>query len=152
MSRLLREWFKPSLFISVWVFSGCVSGEQHARDVQSKEGSNISLGKVQREIRVGMSSAEVIEALGSPNIVSTDPERREVWTYDKVSTETVYSSSEGGVAALVLGGYRYAGGGVGAGYSRAAGAQSTSQRTLTIIIKFDENGKVRDFAYRSSQF
>ena len=29
---------------------------------------------------------------------------------------------------------------------------STSQRTLTIIIKFDNEGKVRDFSYRTSSF
>ena len=31
-------------------------------------------------------------------------------------------------------------------------ARSTSQRTLTIIIKFDDKNRVRDFAYRSSSF
>jgi hypothetical protein len=29
---------------------------------------------------------------------------------------------------------------------------SSTQRTLTIIVKFDENNRVRDFAYRSSAF
>jgi hypothetical protein len=61
------------------------------------------VGTVQREIRVGMSGAEVITVLGPPNIVTTDAERREVWTYDRIATETVYSSSAGGVSALVLG-------------------------------------------------
>ena len=31
-------------------------------------------------------------------------------------------------------------------------ASSTRQRTLTIIIKFDEEKKVRDFAYNYTQF
>ena len=31
-------------------------------------------------------------------------------------------------------------------------ASSTSQRTLTVIIKFDEEKKVRDFAYHTSRF
>jgi len=33
-----------------------------------------------------------------------------------------------------------------------AGGASKSQRTLTIIIKFDEDEKVRDFAYHTSRF
>jgi hypothetical protein len=33
-----------------------------------------------------------------------------------------------------------------------AGASSSTQRTLTIVIKFDEGNKVRDFAYRQSSF
>ena len=33
-----------------------------------------------------------------------------------------------------------------------SGARSRSQRTLTIVIKFDNDKKVRDFAYHSSRF
>ena len=51
-----------------------------------------------------MSGAKVIETLGSPNIVSTDETRREVWVYDKISTERIYSTSSGGVNVLVIGG------------------------------------------------
>ena len=35
---------------------------------------------------------------------------------------------------------------------RKAGATSTSQRTLTVVIKFDDGGLVRDFSYYASQF
>jgi outer membrane protein assembly factor BamE (lipoprotein component of BamABCDE complex) len=111
---------------------------------------------VQREIREGMSSAEVVQVLGAPNMVTTDEKRREVWVYDRISTEHVYSTSSGGISALILGGAAggsgAGGGGVGFGGSRGSGAASTSQRTLTIIIKFDEESKVRDFAYRQSSF
>jgi len=133
-----------------------MSPVQHRQAVRDNEGDRLTVGKVQREIRVGMASADVIEALGSPNVVSTDEKRREVWVYDKISTENVYSTSSGGVSALILagfvGGSGAGGGGGSTGYSQGAGASSTSQRTLTIIIKFDEENKVRDFAYRQSSF
>ena len=99
-----------------------------------------------------MSGAEVAEVLGSPNIVSTDEERREVWIYDKVATDYVQSSSSGGVSALILGIGSAVGGLGGGNYSSSAGASSRSQRTLTIIIKYDKEGKVRDFAYHTSKF
>lgn len=135
------------------VLAGCQSAGQHMADVQSgMTGQNISVGKVQREIRVGMTSAEVAETLGSPNIVTTDEQRREVWIYDKIATDRAYSASSGGVSALFLG----AGGGVGglggAGANSGAGASSTSQRTLTVIIKFGTDNRVRDFAYHQSKF
>ena len=38
------------------------------------------------------------------------------------------------------------------GASGSAGARSTSQRTLTVIVKFDEEKKVRDVAYHTSRF
>jgi len=143
--------------LAVLGLAGCQSAADHAADVRAGQDSDrLTVGKVQREIRVGMTSADVVQVLGSPNMVTTDEKRRENWVYDKISTETVYSSSSGGVSALILGGGPVGGGGVGggvgAGVSGSAGARSTSQRTLTVIIKFDERSLVRDFAYRSSSF
>ena len=138
--------------------ASCKSASEHAAEVNAarNESDRVSVGKVQREIRVGMTNAEVVEVLGSPNMVTTDSQRRENWVYDRISTETVQSTSSGGVSALILGGALVGnallGGAGSAGYNSSAGARSTSQRTLTIIIKFDQESKVRDFAYRSSSF
>ena len=128
------------LFISVLFLSGCSTAGSHLKSVRSDQADKLTVGTVQREIRIGMSSAQVIEVLGSPNVVSTDENRCEVWAYDKMATDVSYSNSNGGVW-LILGA---AGGN--------SGAASTSQRTLTIVIKFDADKKVRDFAYHSSSF
>jgi hypothetical protein len=69
-------------------------------------------------------------------MVTTDDQRRETWVYDKVSTNV--SSSSGGVWLLVAG--------------TGSSSSAKSQRTLTIIVKFDGDGKVRDFAYRTATF
>lgn len=134
----------------------CASVAEHRKAVQNNDSDRLSVGKVQREIRVGMSNAQVVEVLGSPNMVTTDEKRREVWVYDKIATDHAYSTSSGGVSALILGGLAggsgAVGGGAGPSFSRGSGASSTSQRTLTIIVKFDEQNKVRDFAYRQSSF
>lgn len=87
-----------------------------------------------------MTSAEVIQTLGSPNIVSTDEERREVWVYDKIPTDQAYSTSSGYGTILIL------------GFAKESGARSTSRRTLTIAIKFDNDHRVRDFSYHTSRF
>jgi len=68
------------------------------------------------------------------------------------STDRVYSTSSGGLSALILGFGGSVAGGVGASGSSSTGAASTSQRALTVIIKFDNEKKVRDFAYHQSQF
>ena len=100
----------------------------------------MTVAKAQTEIKIGMPSSEVVEVLGSPNMVTTDTERRETWVYDKVSTNVQSSSSKNGVWLLLF----------------AAGNHnvqaSSNQRTLTIIVKFDKDGLVRDFAYRTSTF
>lgn len=134
------------------ILAGCASAGDHRRAVQDDTGDRLTVGTVQKEIRVGMSGADVAAVLGSPNIVSTDEERREVWIYDKVATDFVQSSSSGGISALILG-FGSSGGALGGGnYGSSAGASSRSQRTLTIIIKFDLEGKVRDFAYHTARF
>lgn len=126
--------------VSASLITGCQTAASHKAGVQDDSGDRMTVGKVQKEIRVGMSGAEVAQVLGSPNIVSTDEERREVWIYDKIATDRAQSSSSGGVNVLIL------------GVGSSAAASSTSQRTLTVIIKFDNGGKVRDFAYHTSRF
>jgi len=116
----------------------------------------MTVGLVQKEIRVGMPGAEVAAALGSPNIVTRDNQGGEAWVYDKIATEATYSNSSGNVS----GGLRGAGiagdtlllGNVGAGVSGSKGATATTQRTLTVIIRFDANGLVETFSYHSSKF
>ena len=87
------------------VISGCQSAGAHLDDVRAADSEKtLSVGKVQREIKVGMTGGQVAEVLGSPNIVSTDENRQEVWIYDKISTEQAYSQSEGGATLILIGG------------------------------------------------
>ncbi|MBW2472572.1 MAG: hypothetical protein JRE18_10885 [Deltaproteobacteria bacterium] len=135
-----------------FVLTACATAGAHRQAVQDDNGDRLTVGTVQKEIRIGMSGAEIAAVLGSPNIVTTDEDRREIWIYDKVATDYVESSSSGGISALILG----VGSSVGAlgsgNYSSSAGAASRSQRTLTIIIKYDHESRVRDFAYHTSKF
>lgn len=126
------------------VVAGC-TGAQHYNPQADED---LTVGTVQKEIRVGMSGATVAEVLGSPNIVSTDEDRNEVWIYDKISTQYVSADASAGI--LALGGGSDVIGGAGASGRQSSGA--TSQRTLTVVIKFDENKLVRDFAYHTSRF
>ena len=135
---------------------GCMSAHQHYQQTHGAEERRMTVGVVQKEIRKGMAAAEVAAVLGSPNIVTTDSEGREVWVYDKISTDVTYSKDSAGLGGLLLiagAGGGAAGGGLGSGsYNRSAGAESKTQRTLTVVIKFDEQNMVRDFAYHSSRF
>ena len=112
--------------------------QQKDMNAAKGEGDNLSIGKVQKEIKVGMSSSDVVSVLGSPNMVTTDDKRRESWVYDKVSTEGMASTSAGR-------GFLWFPADRNATVSR-------TQKTLTIVIKFDEKGMVRDFAYNTSKF
>ena len=119
------------------MLSGCASASYQRREVQDDKGDRLTVGTVQKNITIGMPSADVAQILGAPNVVSTDEERREVWIYDKMATDVTYSQSNAGLKFLTVGG---------------SGAASTNQRTLTVVIKFDKDSKVRDFAYHNSSF
>lgn len=100
----------------------------------------MTLGIVQKEIHRGLSQADVAEALGSPNIVTKDSAGHETWVYDKMAAEASYSNSSAYGSVLVV------------GVARNAGASATTQRTLTVLIKFGDDGKVESFSYHASQF
>ncbi len=131
--------------------SGCLAA-LHSYQVDSTEyNKKLTLGTVQREIKEGMSSAEVAEILGAPNIVSTDSQELEVWIYDRISTSTVYSKSGVGL----MGGIFPESDDVSVFAGRGGlmtGAESTNQKVLTVIVKFDAQNKVRGIAYHASSF
>jgi outer membrane protein assembly factor BamE (lipoprotein component of BamABCDE complex) len=135
--------FRPIVAAAVSVLlSDCSAADQAAQVRAARDqDQRATLGQVQAALRVGMTSADVVQALGAPNMVTTDENRREVWVYDKVATEHVASSGAGGIGIPLI-----------AGAFSGASASSTSQRTQTVIVKFDDQQRVRDFAYRASSF
>lgn len=123
-----------ALGVCVVMAAGCGGGPAEIKE------DRLTVGKVQGEIKVGMPASQVAELLGSPNIVTTDEKRREVWIYDKVSTDRVDTARSSFAGLIIL------------GASARDSSSSQRQRTLTIIIKYDEDKKVRDFAYNYTQF
>lgn len=116
----------------------------------------MTLGTAQRNIKVGTSQADVASALGAPNIVTQDADGKETWIYDKVSSITSYNSSGFGIGAGGLGGGfgsgGFGGGLANVGYNKKGGTVQSVQKTLTVVIKFDENNNVASFSYHMSSF
>lgn len=129
------------LLISLLLFgAGCRTARDHQQDLRSTQEREMTVGIVQKEIRKGMSGADVATALGSPNIVTKDNLDRETWVYDKIATEASYSTSQNALFLVIF------------GTANQSGAASVTQRTLTVVIKFDASGKVDTFTYHSSKF
>lgn len=125
-----------------WLFLliGLISITGCARNFNGATSQNFTLGAIQMKIHRGMSQSEVVESLGSPNIVTNDSEGNVTWVYDKVATEVEYYERGGGFWLVV----------VGSGGSR--GATRTNQKTLTAVVKFDSHKRVENFTYHSSTF
>ncbi len=117
-------------FALVLLISGCAS-------VQPVQKGNLTPGMAKTKIIKGQTSQnEILEVFGAPNIVTKNKSGNEVWTYDKTSVETGTSEIYGTI--LIVGG--------------AGSRSSTSARTFTLMIEFDDKNIVKDFSYRSSAF
>ncbi|SRR5574344_1058254 len=101
--------------------------------------TKLTLGVAQKNIKIGSSQDEVALALGSPNIVTTDSDGKETWIYDKVSSVTSYNDSGFNVGIILV------------NYAKGRSNAQSTQKTLTIVIKF-ANKKVSSFQYHMSSF
>jgi len=131
---------RTAILLLAVAVGGCTTAAEHQQQLGSTAEREMTVGVVQREIRAGLSQDQVAEALGSPNIVTRDAAGNETWIYDKIASEASYSNSSAYGTILILGG------------GRAAGASATTQRTLTVVIKFDANRLVDTFSYHASKF
>jgi outer membrane protein assembly factor BamE (lipoprotein component of BamABCDE complex) len=133
-----------------------MSAADHRDSLHPTRDRELTAGIVRREIRVGMSGADVATALGSPNIVTADSGSREVWVYDRIATEASYSYGNYDLSASASGARGFSTGlmlGLVSGRTGGgAGAAAVSQKTLTVIIRFGHDGRVESFAYHQSRF
>ena len=160
---------KLLLFIPLCAaLAGCMTAAQHAQQLSSANDRALTLGLVQKNVKVGVSQADVATALGSPNIVTGDNQQHETWIYDKIASEASFSQDSGSIAAQLAGnepnitGYSYSGaplpdhgpisGHINGAYSKSAAAASITQRTLTVIIKFTADHTVESVSYNSTRF
>jgi outer membrane protein assembly factor BamE (lipoprotein component of BamABCDE complex) len=110
--------------------------------------SELTHGNVQLNLKLGETSqTEVLEVFGAPNITSIDGTGQEVWTYQRSATVSQFTSSKGFWTVLLTGEAGLLG-----GQSQDASGLEQTQRTMTLIIKFDDRKTVSDFRSRSSEF
>ena len=79
--------------------------------------------------------------LGSPNIVTADKDKKETWIYDKIATEVRQIWTYRQVCILFCQ--------TGADY---VSRKDVSQKTLTVVIKFNAEKLVESVSYHSSKF
>ena len=126
------------LIVATLMAAGCVAPNMNAQN-QTIQEQKLTLGTAQKVLRKGLTQSEVVSALGAPNMVVQDKDGLETWVYDKASTSITSAEVSGYGTVLLLG--------VSGGNSNT----TTSQKTLTIIVKF-KNSVVSEYSYRSSSF
>ena len=90
-----------------------------------------------------MGSANIAAVLGSPSIV-TDLENHETsWTYDGISSDVSYAHSGHAIVGVTFD--------RSFDNSNARKTGSAPQPTLTVVIRFNQYDRVRDFSYYTSR-
>lgn len=121
--------------------AGCINQQPVG---QTMANSNLTAGQVSLTLKKNVTTqAEVVETFGAPNIVTTNGDGEEIWTYQKNATVSSGSSSSG-YATIIL-----------AGTSSSSSGFEQSSRTMTLIIRFKEVKGVKivsDFSSRASSF
>ncbi|HOV76265.1 MAG TPA: hypothetical protein PK967_20125 [Candidatus Hydrogenedentes bacterium] len=127
--------------------------------------SKLGYGTVTSTVKKGVTTqAELLDLFGAPNIATTDADGTETWVYERTATETNVARSQTfeakgrrnvdslAVFFLVVGAGQSSEKGEVKGESSQQSSVSSSIKTLTVIVKFDKDKKVKDFSARAAQF
>ncbi|BFM08684.1 outer membrane protein assembly factor BamE domain-containing protein [Halioxenophilus aromaticivorans] len=118
---------------------GCTN-QPNVSDKSAHNHNQITVATAQHQLNVGMTASEVASILGAPTIISSDDHNQEIWIYDKTTTERTSSRGTTWLFALL------------AGSNQKQETETSSQKTLTIIVHFDQNKTIDDIAYHSTSF
>ena len=157
------------LALALTIVSPSFAVVQSAKVSKTKEtptpvvAQEMTLGVVQKYVHNGMSQDEVAIALGSPNIVTQDANGKETWIYDKISSAiTDRNKNESIIENSMETRYMWHGlltlvtlGLINKDVKpelKDVSQVVTTQKTLTIVIKFDSSNKVESFTYHMSKF
>jgi hypothetical protein len=131
------------------VSAGAVAEDAKAANDSSRA---FTLGLVQKELRPGLGQADVAERIGSPNIVTRDPDGREAWVYDKVASEVEVSSGSVGLGGMGSGASGSFAGFLGLRAGKRSEKAKSSQKTLTVVVRFSAEGVVESYTWHNSRF
>ena len=92
--------------------------------------------------------AEVLEAFGSPNFVTTTKGGGELWVYSNHARVTKYYR----FGLIGFGGGAPGGAVAGGGASGGVGGEGTSSRSIDLMLKFDSTETLTDYTVSQTQY
>jgi hypothetical protein len=117
-----------------------VRGCQNTDVSYGRNVENVTIGTAQRNICVGMRSADVIAVTGSPHMATKDRRGNETRVYAKIHSEGEVRESGSYLALFLFDG------------SQVKRSHSSGERTLTMSIQFYQDSRVQDLPYRTTTF
>jgi hypothetical protein len=153
--------FLFTILLSLLLFSTCTTTKEIQQNSTVKvedqnsatKSQSLSYGMVTSKVKKGVTTQqEIVELFGAPNITTLTSEGEESWVYEysSSSSETKEISNSAAKQFDI-----FLGLGLYGSKSESAEKRITierSIRTLTVIIKFNQEKKVTDYSARASYF
>lgn len=132
------------LFLSILMITGCTNTQN---DVTTQK-SNLTVGMIKTKVIEGKTTQnDVIELFGAPNLITTNSEENEVWTYSRSSYDTKASSksSNSGIVGTgaILGVFRG---------STSSAVTNASTSSFDFIVTFNKKGIVQKYKIISASY
>jgi hypothetical protein len=131
--------------------------QAQAVSAPSAQPSALSYGTVTATVQRGKTTQmDLLQMFGGPNISTTDSDGIETWVYERSVTQTdVASNGRSSDAAAKLGLFFKSvelGASGSTSQSSSASSTTTSIRSLTVVVKFNQDRTVKDYSARASYF
>jgi hypothetical protein len=151
-----------TILLGLFLFSGCTVKKEVKKNSEVKveeqnsanaKSQSLSYGMVTSKVKKDVTTQqEIIELFGGPNITTITSDGQESWVYDYTSTssdtkETSISRAKEFDIFFGLGLY-----GNKSGEDEKRITVARSIKTLTVIIKFNQNKTVAEYSARASYF
>ena len=78
---------KSTLTVAAALVLLTASSFAQEKEKAAPRGGDFRLGALQRSLKEGLTTTEVFEIAGSPNLVTRGRDGRETWVYDKMSMD-----------------------------------------------------------------
>jgi outer membrane protein assembly factor BamE (lipoprotein component of BamABCDE complex) len=130
------------LAIALIAVSGC-STTQYGVSEPAYSGFRSTANSSERKVVLGMGSANIAAVLGSPSIVADHQNKETTWTYDGISSDVSYARNGDAIVGVIF----------DRSFDNSITREMASalQPTLTVVIRFNQYDRVRDFSYYTSR-
>ena len=122
--------------VIIFSLHGCYA-IPNSEQVNNQNKHELTEGVVQLEIHKGMTQSEVTDVLGSPKGRIKNSEGEETCVYSKIASEVKFSRKTNYISLTLIGVITNTG-------------IASSRKSVTIIIKFDNENFVTNIAYHSN--
>ncbi len=128
--------------LSLVAVSGC-STTRYGTSAANYASFSDAAASAERRVVLGMGATNIAAVLGSPSIIADHENDETTWTYDGISSDVSYARNGNAIVGVIFD--------RSFDNSIAREADYSLQPTMTVVIRFNQYDRVRDFSYYASR-